>query len=59
MGPVHAGTGPTAALGLAADPNLGVTIIRRKRLPRGLFGLPFWVFDCGGAPLRAKATGLR
>ena len=27
MGPVHAGTGPTAAVGLAANPNLGVSII--------------------------------
>ena len=59
MGPVHAGTGPTAAVGLAANPNLVVSIIRRKRLRRGLFGLPFWFFDCGRRPAARKATGLR
>jgi len=56
VGPVHAGTGPTAALGQAANPNLGVSIIRRKRLRRGLFGLPFWFFDCGRRSAARKAT---
>ena len=56
MGPVHTGTGPTAALGQAANPHLVVSIIRRKRLPRGLFGLPFWVFDCGRRSAARKAT---
>ena len=56
MGPVHTGTGPTAALGQAANPNLGVSIIRRKRLRRGLFGLPFWFFDCGRRSAARKAT---
>ena len=56
MGPGHTGTGPTAAVGQAATPNLVVSIIRRKRLPRGLFGLPFWVFDCGRRSAARKAT---
>ena len=56
MGPVHTGTGPTAALGQAANPHLVVSIIRRKRLPRGLFGLPFWFFDCGRRSAARKAT---
>ena len=56
MGPVHAGTGPTAALGQAANPNLGLSIIRRKRLRRGLFGLPFWLFDYGRRSAARKAT---
>jgi len=56
VGPVHAGTGPTA-LGQAANPNLGVSTIRRKRLRRGLFGLPVWFFDCGRRSATRKATG--
>ena len=56
MGPVHAGTGPTAALGQAANPNLGVSIIRRKRLRRGLCGLPNWFVDCGRRSAARKAT---
>ena len=56
MGAVHAGTGPAAAIGQAANPNLGVSIIRRKRRRRGLFGLPFWFFDCGRHSAARKAT---
>jgi hypothetical protein len=58
VGPVHTGTGPTAAVGQAANPNLGVSIIRQKRLRRGLFGLPSWFFDCGRRSAARKATNL-
>jgi hypothetical protein len=42
-----------------AGRHLGVSIIRRKRLRRGLFGLPVWFFDCGRRSAARKATGLR